>query len=152
MPGGRPRKPDELKILDGTFRADKDGDPAVLVPGDGEPVPPGHLKGEALTFWKQIVLQLLKMGVAKVSDSAELAAMCEWHARYLRVSRALDRCPVTGAGSGKLSQLLVSASIAWDKFDRIACRFGLTPSDRAKLRVADRPKGGGVPKRERKAT
>lgn len=148
MPGGKPRKPDELKILDGTFRKDKDGDPAQSVIAEGEPAMPPHLKGDAAAFWGEIVPQLLKMGVAKASDSAALAMMCEWWGRYRRFSRLLDRMPSTNP---KQYRTLGMVGLAWMNFEKAAAKFGLTPSDRAKLRVADRPKGSGVQRRERKA-
>jgi len=50
MPRRRPRKPDEIKLADGTWRKDRDGEPGLTVATDGAPVPPPHLKGEALKF------------------------------------------------------------------------------------------------------
>ncbi len=141
----RPRKPHELKVLEGTFRPDRDGDPAT-VPASGSPAPPAHLKGEALAFWKSVVPGLIEAGVAKERDAAELAGMCEWWARYRRFSRQLDRAKGTAKN---LQAMVVRAGISWDKFASIACRFGLTPADRAKLRADLTPKKPGVAARRR---
>src|SRR4051812_48448069 len=91
MPGGRPRKPDEVKILEGTFRPCRDGSPADAAQADGEPGRPKHLKGEALALWKDMVPGLVARGIAKAVDAAELTLMCEWWARHRRFGRALDR-------------------------------------------------------------
>lgn len=132
MAAGRPRKPDEMKILDGTWRADRDGDPSADVVADGEPVPPSFLKGEALRFWREVVPGLVASGIAKARDSYQLAELCTWWARHRRLSRMID----TAKNADKrLHSLILMAGIAWMNFDKIAVRFGLTPSDRAKLRL-----------------
>jgi P27 family predicted phage terminase small subunit len=147
MAAGRPRKPDELKILEGTFRKDRDGDPSQAVQATGEPAPPPHLKGEALAFWSEVVPGLVATGVAKAADAPALAGMCEWWARYRKLARRLDR--MTGKAAKAMPQVVMMLGIAWDKFDRVAARFGLTPSDRAKLRLGDQQKTAGVMSRRR---
>jgi P27 family predicted phage terminase small subunit len=142
----RPRKPDELHVLEGTFRADRHGDPAVSVVADGQPTPPAHLRGDALAFWGEVVPGLVAAGVAKERDAAELAMMCEWWARYRRFSRLLDKMK---NADKRLYQVTVQVGIAWTNFDRIACRFGLTPADRAKLRSTDKPAKSRVASRKR---
>jgi P27 family predicted phage terminase small subunit len=148
MPRGRPKKPDDLKILDGTWRRDRDGKPEERVQAEGEPVPPSHLKGESLSFWKHVVPGLIKSGVAKEADAPELAMMCEWWGRYRRYSRMLDRMK---NNDKNLYQTTILCGIACTNFDKVASKFGLTPSDRAKLRVPNKPKEGGVMSRKRNA-
>lgn len=145
MPGGRPRKPVQAKILAGTYRADRDGDPASLVRAAGSPVAPAHLSGEALAFWGRIVPGLVASGVAAACDGPALTAMCEWWARYRRYSEALDAAPA----DGDAYQLLVMVGISTTNFDRLASRFGLTPSDRAKLRTEPKTVATPVPPRKR---
>lgn len=147
MPGGRPRKPDELKILDGSWRPDRDGSPSSQAVADGDPKPPPYLKGEALAFWNQVVPGLVDNNVAKTRDSAELALMCEWWGRLRKFTRQLDRMK---GNDKRLYQMTVLVSIATDKFDKIASRFGLTPADRAKLRIPEAAnKRAAVPSRKR---
>ena len=135
---GRPRKPDDLKILTGTFRDDRSGSGAS-VEADGEPAPPKHLAGEALQFWKEIVPDLVAKGIAKRLDSTVLAIMCQWYARYLKYSKQLDK--MKPADPDLFRQQLLAVG-AFKQFDKIAGRFGITPSDRAKLRTSDKPKAG----------
>lgn len=145
MPG-RPKKPDDLHILEGTFREDRHGDPAERVILDGEPAPPEHLSDDAKAIWSVIVPPLTAAGVAKAADSVQLGIMVEWLARYRRYSAWLDK---QGERSGKSRGLMYLVKSAAEAFDSIASRFGLTPTDRAKLRL---PKAGvkaGVKSRSR---
>lgn len=139
MPKGRPRKPVALKLLDGTHRPDKDGPVCEQVQAGGAPLAPKHLLGEALAFWNDVVPGLVAMGVAAACDAPALALMCEWWARYRRFSEDLDNHAVPAS---KVYQTTVMVGIATTNFDRLAARFGLTPSDRAKLRVEAKQKGG----------
>jgi hypothetical protein len=43
----------------------------------------------------------------------------------------------------------VAVAVAWDKFARLVAQFGMTPSDRARLRVPVEPRKGGVMSRKR---
>lgn len=140
-----PAKPDELKILDGTWRADRDGDPSASVVAEGEPSCPSWLDGEALAYWREIVPDLVRGGLAKARDSAELAAMCEWWGMYRRLSRSLDR-----AKPKERHSVLVQVAICWDKYHHIAQRFGLTPADRAKMRLPASVAGSAPKVRARK--
>src|SRR6516165_7160845 len=137
---GPHKKPAELKILEGTFRRDRDGAPAVAFAG-GEAVLPKRLKGEARKFWKAYVPDLISRGLARTVDTPALTAMCEWWARYRRYAAALDRTrPTLKGGQGILTRCVMASK----QFEGLAMRFGLTPCDRAKLRAeagsAPRPK------------
>src|SRR5262249_52419085 len=136
MPAGRPRQPDNVKKLRGTWRRDRDGGQGVEPAADGEPIPPRHLKGEALRFWMLIVPDLAQSGIAKARDSAMLAMACEWWARYRRFSKLADRLPDS---SKNIYRVTVQVGICWTNCDRILARFGLTPSDRAKMRIEEKP-------------
>lgn len=145
MPGGRPRKPTAAKILDGTYRPDRDGSPEQVVSAAGSPEPPPELQGDALAFWRRVIPGLCERNCAAVCDASALAMMCEWWARYRRYSEALDAMIPTDKGT---YQMTVLCGIATTNFDKLAARFGLTPSDRAKLR-ADPVKRQAVPTRKR---
>jgi P27 family predicted phage terminase small subunit len=153
MPGGRPRKPIALKILDGTYRADRDGPAGASVPAGGAPEPPPDLAGEARAFWGQVVPGLCARGVAAACDAPALACMCQWWARYRRFGEMLDQsagAPAEEAPTpANLYRLVLNTGIAWSNFDKIACRFGLTPADRAKLRVSPPAPRPGVQPRDR---
>ena len=148
MVAGRPRKPTQLHILDGTFKPCRhggDGEPVA----DGEPERPRFLRGEALAFWKEVVPGLVEMKVAKAADAPALAQMCQWWAACRRFQKMLNRARDTDKNLFRITAALAMAS---DKFNSYAGRFGLTPSDRTRLRIGgvEKPKQG-LATRERKA-
>jgi len=129
---GRPRKPHHLHIAEGTLVPCRhDPDNAIIATGTPE-MPPG-LRGEARKFWKAWAVKLAGMGAAEV-DSAELASMCEWWGRYRALAR--KRMPKDMLDA---KRLLDGLKLAWREFDHIAARFGLTPSDRARLKITPKP-------------
>jgi phage terminase small subunit len=145
MPGGRPRKPVEAKILQGTFRADRDGAPGVQIQADGEPVPEVRLTGKALAFWRSRVPDLVARGLAKGCDGPALTMMCQAWALYWWFVAKMNRPKVKN-----LTALNTAAAIQFDKFTKIAAQFGLTPGDRAKLRLpGGEKKASGIPTRKR---
>lgn len=127
---GRPRKPIELHVAEGTFRADRHG----IKPDESEeskpPVKPADLDGDAAEFWDRIVGVLV--GIVRDRDGEQLAELCRWWSRIQRVGVQLDKAQ---PGSLRYGRLMNQASTAAATFDRIAKRFGLTPADRASLHV-----------------
>lgn len=143
---GRPTKPVELHILEGTYRPDRQGEPIAV--DLGEPAPPKHLKGWALRYWKEITPRLLQMKVATAGDSAAIAQMCTWWAAVRRFTLMLERAK---DNDKRMFRLVTNLATATNQFQAIACRFGLTPSDRARLKgvgTGAAPKTG-LPSRKR---
>ena len=126
---GRPRKPVAEHLLNGTYRADRHGD-APWMP-DGAPVMPAWLSAEARTLWQSLVPSLT--GIATAVDSTELAALCDWWSIYRQTRVELDK--IEDRQSTAYYKLLQLAGMAWNNFSGIAAKFGLSPSDRAKLQV-----------------
>jgi P27 family predicted phage terminase small subunit len=134
-----------LKLLKGTYRPDRDGPAADALQATGTPALPEYLRGEPLAVWKVVVPDLVAQGVAGAWDTAALVSMCEWWGVYRRNMDALEKAEV-GLKTAKV--LLAAASEASRQFQALAGRFGLTPSDRARLRVAP-PKQASIPSRVR---
>lgn len=143
---GRPRRPIDMRLLDGTYEPSRHGP----LPESEETAPkllskPVGLTGDTSKIWDRLFP--LVAPVARERDMPLLVELCAWWSELNRVRAALKK---SGPGSKGYNQLLVSAGICSDKVDRIASRFGMTPSDRAKLRaesvgavkarVASRPK------------
>lgn len=144
---GRPRKPLEKHLLDGTFRADRHGPPPDDAGAVAPPVKPADLAGDASEFWDRIVGVLA--GVVRDRDGEQLAELCRWWARIQKVGAALDKAQ---PGSLLYSRLMTQAGTAAATFDRIAKRFGMTPADRAQLHIeATGPVKAKVPTRPRTA-
>src|SRR5262249_36645180 len=145
---GRPPKSIELHLTEGTFRRDRHGGTADVV-AEGEPVPFARLEGEALKWWKAYVPELTAAGIAKALDSAALTIAPQMWALYCKMSRALDRMPVTHR---RFPQLLNALAIASSQYAKLTDKFGMSPLSRQRLRVSvPAPKISPVPCRDRNA-
>lgn len=134
---GRPRKPLPERLLEGSYRADRHGNPDEVWLPDGLPTMPDWLDGDAKLLWQSLLPELKKRGVATEVDAAELAGMCDWWARYRQAARALNELNPKDEGYYSLSML---CGMAWKNFSAASAKFGLNPSDRAKLRLEATPK------------
>lgn len=126
---GRPRKPTEKHVRDGTLRKDRHGSRTKQPKFDGEPERPAGLSADARKHWETIVPALIAQGVAKSIDAPALAAMCEQWGEYC----AAKRLKVYDLKEKRQRQMLINAALrAWRD---LAARFGMTPTDRAKIEV-----------------
>lgn len=133
MTAGRPPKPTELHKLHGTFRKDRHGDREASEEAfQGRPVKPDWLDEDAGQLWDELTSQMVPGKIAKRVDSTQLAVMCRWWARYKYL---MDRVEKESFDDEVCDKLEARAKRAWATFDSIASRFGMTPSDRAKLRL-----------------
>lgn len=167
---GRPRKSIADHLKDGTYRRDRHGplpgesadaatvatptrEPSSLAnpPTDdaiathAPPRKPADLVGDAAAMWDRLVVMLA--GVVRERDAATLAEMCRWHAELRRVQAVLGKMT---PGAKGYNQLLVAAGICGDKFEKLAGKFGMNPTDRGKLRIVESgPRVAKVPTRPR---
>jgi phage terminase small subunit len=127
---GRPRKPIERHLLDGTYRADRHGplsdEPEEFAP----PTKPAEMTPAAGEFWDKVVAMLA--GVVRDRDGPQLAQLCSWWALW---QEAEAKLMAGSPGTIEYARTLNAVSVASQNFDRIAKRFGLTPADRAVLKV-----------------
>lgn len=149
MARGRPRKPTSLKILAGTYRKDRDGAPDAEPQPTGAPKKPKDLKGDAGKFWDLIVPQLAELKIATALDAPELARLCQWWALEKKSLDYLETLKADLVGSSEWRRVQLQAGHARNQWDRIAARFGLSPADRAKLRIEASSKRRGVRARDR---
>ncbi len=129
MPGGRPRKSIEQHVLDGTYRKDRHGPlTPENAPAAAPPPTPANLTEAERVVWRELVGLLA--GVVKPRDTPTLVELCRWMARADLIAVALA---ATKPGAKGFAQLLTASAIATDKVAVLSGRFGLSPSDRAKL-------------------
>jgi P27 family predicted phage terminase small subunit len=130
-------KPTYLKVLDGTRESRINrSEPS---PGDAADVtPPGYLNDAALEVWNRLAPDLMEKGCLSFWDVDLFAAYCDAIAVYrdCRAKIAGDYV-VKGSvpGTAVKNALWRVALDALDVANRIGARFGLTPSDRAKIDV-----------------
>jgi len=85
-----PRRPDELKVITGTFRRDR-ADPAGA-PHFGKltefPPAPQHLNADGAAMWRELLAELGTPGVIQASDVYALEQLCYAWQRFRKNSRA----------------------------------------------------------------
>lgn len=141
MAKGRPRKPFELHVFEGTNKPSRQGTAEEQVSATGKPAPPADMSPGARAVWDAVLPQIA--GWVRMADSLALASFCQWYAWH---KTACDK--INASKKGGTSHQRSWAERTWVQCDKIAARFGMSPADRAKLRVTggEKPK---VPTRQR---
>jgi P27 family predicted phage terminase small subunit len=148
-----PRKPTQMKIIQGTFRKDrapkKEPQPEKVLE---IPRPPSHLSKYAKKAWKYIAGELVEKGILTIIDTLALEACCEAYGQYRLAYEAVFRPvdPETGKKGkrtfadymrGRNSQTMpeyVSMKGAWATFKSYLTEFGMTPASRTKLEISEK--------------
>lgn len=145
---GRPPAPMNVKKLRGVDKKNPSRvNTSEPVPAAAQVEPPEWLAGEALAVWGQLAPDLEATGILTAWDAEAFACWCEAVARRRRAALALAEqgeiidVPVfnkNGYQSGSRparNPWALALSDADAQVQRYAARFGLTPSDRARLSV-----------------
>ena len=118
--------------LDGTFREDRHGNRLESIPFQSASLrlaPPESLREDGKRQW-QIVLDTLPEFVLKNCDEGKLYQLAFIRQQLNDVQAAIESSPV----DTKLIQTYIKLS---SQYDRIARQFGLSPIDRAAMKVED---------------
>lgn len=143
--GRRPR-PNHLKALDGVAECRINRDEPLPAPA-ASPEPPDDLPTEAQHVWSSLAPGLIARRVLTADDVELFAAFCRSLALYHRYAAEVERggAQTAGyAGNAVLSPAFRAMNASLDQAVRLAARFGLTPADRAGLRLDD-PAGAATP-------
>lgn len=134
MPGPAP-KPLPLKLVDGTYRADRA--PGRMVhPRVEIPDPPKRLRAVALKEWKRITPQLQQLGLIALIDRQQLVIYCDAVADYEEARAEIDATGYlqsTPTGYQALSGAAVKARQAASIIEKFGALFGMTPAARARV-------------------
>ena len=131
---GPKAKPTELKILDGTFRKSRDGAPEGRPDLSGEIIPPELRSPAALDMWETQVQRLIDSEVIKPTDVPMALSMCQLWGLYCECYEAARMNPID-------KDTRIAVCSYWTKFEQVAARFGMNPSDRSRLRLDKPPEG-----------
>lgn len=105
---------------------------------------PRWLEGDGRAIWDELAPELHRLGLLTQLDVAALAGACRWWAIYRKADRALRRGLVQQTKAvGKTRRPEVGiAKEAFDAALGVFQRFGVTPSERTKLKApAAKPAG-----------
>lgn len=133
MPGGRPPKPTADHKRDGTYQKCRHEDRADESLAIGKPQKPDFADDRASKLWDLIVIGLPEKAQATL-DTPLLIGLCRWWCRWLDFMQKMDDTE----SDVEHYKLMVMAAAAWKQFATLASRFGMSPVDRARLKI-----GGG---------
>ena len=144
MPAGRPPKPLQLHVLDGTFRPDRHGAAAAAAPELEKvtrlPNAPAFLGAVGKREWRRIGQELLDKEVLTKADMATFAAYCASLDRAIGAERALQLAGsytlMTPQGFEQARPEVSIARQSWAEVRKFAQEFGITPSSRTRVRPA----------------
>jgi len=148
-------KPTSLRVLEGDREDRINRDEPV--PGQGDVVAPAWLveldqqeideRETALGVWNRLVPDLVRKGVLTPWDTDSLAVFCDAVVRHREATRAVqEHGPLVEGQKGNLVRN-PSIQIARDYADlmvKVGSRFGLTPGDRADLKIEREASDGGA--------
>jgi len=145
MKRGRPSKPVGIKLLQGTFRKDRDGAAAAreaAKPPTGPGQEPDWLKGEAKWAWRQLS-KLLGPDGANILDRTDrhaLILLCNTYLEYRTAHRHVEKYgqvyETSDQNGNRILRENPSVRIrdrAENKLNRWMTEFGLTPLARKNI-------------------
>lgn len=134
--GGRPRKPQEQKILEGTDRHDRTLENTMTPPRpENLPTAPKEMDAETAANFNRMSEMLFNCRVLKVSDFEALVQLARSITTMNTAFEEMNGNEVVKTKSGQLMRNPWTAvyNDAFTRFKEMASRFGLTPSDRQKI-------------------
>lgn len=142
---GRKRKPLELKVLEGTWRRDRDAVPTPVTPAvpDGLvefPEPPSHLAADQRALW--LDLRQHCGGWVRPGDWMAVAGVVRLEARLRQVQAAYESRRGTKDPMGIDTVVNLETKLLREQRGYLAI-LGLSPADRAKVSA---PKPAVAPK------
>lgn len=127
---GRPPKPLEDHVRDGTYRPKRHGGVPDTDPVAGPPPKPAKLSAEESAEWDLIVPGLAHL--LRPRDLPLLVELVAWLAEVARIKAALA---AKRPGQKGYCMMLNAHATATGVLLTLSQRFGLTPGDRGKMKV-----------------
>jgi phage terminase small subunit len=130
----RPKPTPDLKVHGG-YRKDRHAARLDVVPPSGSPICPDDFTEQQKEIWQSVVELYANRDALGKIDTAELIALCETWGLY--------RQCVEAAKSSPIDKEIRCATVAYlTIFDRLASKFGLTPTARASIKIEPKTKKG----------
>lgn len=147
--GGHNRKPKQLKIIQGTFRADRNPEHEPEIPPLSEyPKAPSYLNRWAKRKWKELVPQLVDTGILTGVDLGALELCCLQYGIVLELHDAITHYVNEDGKRTKrsIAQYLEGRTIqsqpeysamkeAARMYKALAEQFGITPASRSRVDI-----------------
>jgi P27 family predicted phage terminase small subunit len=138
---GRPRKPTDLKKIEGTFRADRNLEQPMLVElSVGVPQPPVHLNPLGFEYWDITCKELLNNNLLAGADLGLVAGYCNELGLYKSACEMTEKegvVIVNRFGDQCVNPWYSVRSAALKQATQMGQLFGITPSARAKIETGN---------------
>jgi P27 family predicted phage terminase small subunit len=138
---GRPRKPVDLKKIEGTFRADRNLEQPMLVElSVGVPQPPAHLNPLGFEYWDITCKELLNNNLLAGADLGLVAGYCNELGLYKSACEMTEKegvVIVNRFGDQVVNPWYNVRSAALKQATQMGQLFGITPSARAKIETGN---------------
>lgn len=148
--GGRPRKPKELKIIEGTFRKDREPKNRPSFKSGIQHTAPSWLDAQGRREWRKIIGEIRAIGMGKTVDATALALYCDAVSRYRRLRELVetegDSVPTVNGGVQRNPNSVAMREAA-EYIHKAGQQFGFTPASRSKVDLSG-PKDAEKPKSE----
>jgi P27 family predicted phage terminase small subunit len=144
MPTGRPRKPTNLKIIEGN-RGRRKLDPASEPqPVVGVPDMPSDMPERSQKLWLTLVPELDRLNLLTLVDSTALEGAVRAYAQAISADILIEKIQqkVSGPDAAhndfyQLSIMMSASKKAWTQWKSFCTEFGLTPAARGRLSVVN---------------
>lgn len=136
--GGHNKKPSNLKVIQGTARADRMPANEPRPTEIAAPKPPAGMDRYAKRAWVRLTPILERLGLLTESDLETFTALCHAWGRYERALRRLKQVEKRADVFDDLDTIRraeVSVEKAESSFRLLATEFGLSPASRSRLSV-----------------
>lgn len=145
---GRPSEPVEHHLKTGHYRPSKHGPrPTVPDPVEGPPAKPAGLSPEVSAKWDATVPHLAHL--LRPYHAALLVDLCRWQVRAEQVEAAIS--PLVPGSKEHVALIGVAATVT-STLLALSQRFGLSPADRAKMKLLPPAAASGSPAKPKVAT
>ncbi len=140
-----PRKPTELKKLEGTYRKDREVQNPIKTTIALSLSEPSELNEWGLNLWRVIVEEFLPLGVVAKVDTGSLLMLCNEFGTYCEAddlikAQGLEVEEEVFSKDGDFlkmkkvpNPMLKIRNDAFKNYNSMCSKFGITPSDRASL-------------------
>lgn len=144
---GRKPTPTALRVLRGNpgRRPLPENEPTPPTP-EKLPAPPSYLQGKARKEYFRLGRTLLKAGLLTELDVPMLVLYCEYWQRYREAEEQLEKYGAVLVGQNKIpfqSPYLAISNRAKAEARKILVEFGMSPSARTRVKVANGGEGKG---------
>lgn len=145
---GRPRKPTELKRLQGTYRPDREAKDEIKPPAvEDLPRAPAWMSTTGKRLYKNMAPTLQEKKLLTVLDMDLFMTACHEYGKYIEFEKLLKKKGSTYEvwdedrngnkylkAVGQRPEVVISRNCL-EAANKILSRFGFTPADRAKLSI-----------------